>query len=68
VSYRASAKCDCGETACPQRAHSVALVRDQVRTWLLKMGFARQHNGGGALLCPICKSELRVLVAGDDAG
>lgn len=57
---KARAECECGRTNCPQHEDTPARLRDAVRTWLVKLRFARIEHGN--LICPICRTAMHVRI------
>lgn len=57
---KARAECECGKTDCPQRGDNVARLRDDTRTWLVKLRLAKVEHGN--LICPICRTTMHVRI------
>lgn len=62
IIFEARAKCECGDTRCPQRDVVPDKAYASARAWLLKLKFAKVDDVG-VLICRVCKTELRVLVS-----
>jgi hypothetical protein len=64
TAFKARAICECGTTDCPQRQSDLSQLEAGARAWVIKLGFARED--GDQLTCPICRTQLRVVVGAED--